>query len=419
MTADAPRRVLILAPFPPGALPAHGGGVAIAQLVKSLSRRHRVALAYLRAQDETEPDPSLARCCDAIIEGRRPGVSVSSIRPLRRVPFLLPLVMTGHPLWVASRWSPEFARRVRDVCRSWKPQIVQAEFGAMGVYLTDARQSPARTVVTFHDPETSAARQRAERSSGAEWAMWRMEAALWRIYDRRLLAAVDAAVAFTDRDSRVLSALNPRAPITTVPLGVEIPPTPADPTGLAPPPMLLFVGNFNHPPNVDAARYLLDDLYPRLRAQHTDLVVTLVGDHPPDWLRARAGEGVRVTGFIPDLWPLLNAAAVFVAPLRHGGGMRLKVLEALAAGKATVGTPVAFEGTGVRHEEQVLIADDAEGLCGAIEHLLAEPERRAALGRAARSYVAETLSWDRTAAAYSAVYDRVLAAGPSGERRNT
>jgi glycosyltransferase involved in cell wall biosynthesis len=308
---------------------------------------------------------------------------------------------------------------LRDAAQIWKPDIVQAEFGAMGIYLPAARATGARTVVTFHDPEPAAAHERAAQSSGAEWMMWRTEAALWHVYDRRLLGSVDAAVAFTDRDARILSALNSRANVTSVPLGANVPHAPADPIGTSPP-LLLFVGNFNHPPNVDAARFLLDDLFPILRTRNDGLSLALVGDHPPDWLRARADRQVRVTGFVRDLGPMMNDATVFVAPLRQGGGMRLKVLDALAAGKATVGTPIAFEGTGARHDQHALVAESAAGLCEAIERLLRDPGRRVELGRAAREHVTRSLSWERTAAAYGELYDRLLSqptGSPSARQR--
>jgi glycosyltransferase involved in cell wall biosynthesis len=406
VTQGARRRILILAPFPPGALPPHGGAVAIAKLVRSLSRRNAVTLAYLRAEDETSADPSLADCCDAIVEGRRPGVSVSSIRPLRRVPQLLPSVLTGHPLWVASRWSSDFAALIVRTTRSFRPQIVQAEFSAMGVYFSAVRGAGARTVVTFHDAETSSAQEHAAHATGLEWLMWRTEAALWGIYDRRLMRSVDAAIALTARDADMLSRLKSGAPITTIPLGVDMS-AGADPLGGCPP-LLLFVGNFNHPPNVDAAHYLLDEVFPRLRLRRPRLEVALVGENPPPWLRARAGGGVRVTGFVHDLQPIMNAATVFVAPLRRGGGMRIKVLEALAAGKATVGTSLAFEGTGVVDGCHALVAHDTSSFCASVELLLEDSARRKAIGEAARAHATAALSWDRTAAAYEAVYDRLL-----------
>jgi glycosyltransferase involved in cell wall biosynthesis len=294
---------------------------------------------------------------------------------------------------------------VDTLCDTWNPDVVQAEFGAMGMYLGSARTARAATVVTFHDPEVPAAIERAAWTNGAERLMWKFEAAQWRRFDARLLGSIDAAIAFTHRDAAVLESLHAAAPVHVVPLGVDVPDLPID-GGSAP--LLLFVGNFNHPPNVDAARYLVEELFPRVKAMQPGVEMTLVGDRPPGWLKSREGEGVHVPGFVPDLGPLMQAAAVFVAPMQHGGGMRLKVIEALAAGKAVVGSSRAFEGTGVVHGRHALIVDHLDDQCAAIVRLLGDPAARIALGREARAHVAATLTWDTTAAAYEAVYDRVL-----------
>jgi glycosyltransferase involved in cell wall biosynthesis len=406
----------MLAPFPPGAVPAHGGSIAIAELVKSLSRRHRVALAYLRAEDEAAADPALAKLCDAVFESRRPGVSVSSIRPLHRVPRWLPLLFTGYPLWVASRWSAEFKALVAEILRSWRPDIVQAEFGAMGVYLPAARASNVRTVVTFHDSTPLASSGDAKGGRSIGHLIWSIEAVRWRNYDRKLLQSVDAAVALTDRDARALAALDGRLRVTTIPLGVTMPFDRANPIGTEPP-LLLFVGNFIHPPNVDAASYLLDTVLPCVRKSHPAVQLALVGDHAPAWLRARAGGAVHVPGFVPDLRPLMNAAAIVVAPIRKGGGMRVKVLDAMAAGKAIVGTSLAFEGLRVTSGEHAIVADDDASMCEAIRRLLADEREREALGRAARAHVAASFSWEQTALAYEAVYDRLLSSVGAAAQR--
>ena len=156
---SAQRRIFVLAPYPPGSLPAHGGSVAIAALVTALCRRNRVALVYLRADDEAPADAALQAQCEVSIECRRQGTSVSSVRPLHRVPRLLPQVLQGQPLWVASRWSAELAAVVRRVVDSWSPDIVQAESGAMGAYFA-AAAGGARTVVTFHDAEAVTSTER-------------------------------------------------------------------------------------------------------------------------------------------------------------------------------------------------------------------------------------------------------------------
>jgi glycosyltransferase involved in cell wall biosynthesis len=399
----------VLAPFPPGGLPAHGGSVAIAGLVRALAARHRIALAYLRADDEGEPDRSVRDVCEIVVEGRWRGSSTSTLRPLGRLPRLLPRVLAGDPFWVAGRWSAGLVPRLREIARSWRAEIVQAEFSAMGPYLPAARgANHTPTVVTFHDVQSAACAAQAAHATGIEWCWWRAEATLWRRFERRLLRANDASVALTERDASRLASLAPSASITRIPLSVTAPAPAGDPGDAAP--LLLFVGNFTHPPNVDAARFLVDAVLPRVHRSHPDATLVLAGDHPPAWLRARAGDAVRVPGFVADLGPLLDAATVVVAPLRQGGGMRVKVIEALAAGKAVVGTTRAFEGTDAVAERFARVADDDDGFAAAVTDLLDHPIARRALGAAARAHVIEALSPERTAAAYDALYARLLAA---------
>jgi glycosyltransferase involved in cell wall biosynthesis len=164
-----------------------------------------------------------------------------------------------------------------------------------------------------------------------------------------------------------------------IPLAAPVPERAADPRG-ADPPELLFVGSFVHPPNLDAALYLARDLFPRLRARMPALRLALVGADPPERLRALAGDGVEVAGWVPDLAPRLDRAALVVAPLRRGGGMRVKTAEALAAGKAVVGSPLAFEGLDVEPGTHAAFATGAEEFVAAAGRLLADPERRARMG---------------------------------------
>lgn len=408
-TAPAARsrpRVLLLAPFPPGSSHAHGGALATGQLITALADRARIALAYLRATDEGPADAAVTTCCESVLEVRRPGDSRSSIRPFRRLPLVLGRVAAGTPLWAASRWSATFAKRVRAVSDAWRPQIVHAEFAAMGMYLSAARTGGSPTVVRFHDPGTSASRERIVRSRAAALA-WKVDAMLGQRFERRILDSVDAAVALTERDARVLAALGDGKPIATIPVGITAPARAADPAG-GDPPLLLFVGNFNHPPNVDAAFHLADDVFPPLRRRYPALELALVGPHPPQALMARAGPGLRVTGYVSDLAGLMDAASVVVAPVRQGGGMRVKVLEALAAGKATVGTELAFEGTGIEPGRHALVAEGAEALCEAVASLLERPDRRAALGRAAREHVLSSLSCEGVADRFGQLYRDLL-----------
>lgn len=402
MADDGGRRVLLLSPFPPRLDGRHGGARAIAQLAVALARRDRVALAYLRASDEPPADPAVAAACERVHEGRRPGVAGSVVRPWHRALAVLPRVAAGWPLWAAARWDRGFARAVRGLAAEWRPDVVQAEFTTMAPYLAAAGR-PARRVVTVHEPAVPAARERVAGSRGPARLFWRSDLARWEAFERRALLAADAAVVFSDADRRAVEALGAAGRVERIPVAVPIPGAALDPAG-AEPPRLLFVGSFVHPPNVDAALHLLGALLPRLRERVPGVGLDLVGEGPPAALRSLAGDGVTVAGWVPALTPWLDRAAVVVAPLRLGGGMRVKVAEALAAGKAVAGSSLAFAGIDVRPGVHAVVADDDDAFVAGVAALLADRDRRAAMGRAARALAVARLGPARTADAYDDLY---------------
>src|SRR5262249_58786719 len=117
-------------------------------------------------------------------------------------------------------------------------------------------------------------------------------------------------------------------------------------------PSLVFVGNYMHPPNVDAALRLVQEIFPRIAAQRPDVRLALVGDRVPARLRRVAGPNVDVTGLVSDVAPYLDRAAVVTVPVTTGGGLRVKVVEALAAGKAPVASPLAVEGLAIEDRSE-------------------------------------------------------------------
>jgi glycosyltransferase involved in cell wall biosynthesis len=223
-----------------------------------------------------------------------------------------------------------------------------------------------------------------------------------------LLRQVDAVVVFTERDAAAVRELDADARLAIVPLAANVPEQPLDPVGESPS-RLLFVGSFVHEPNVDAAVRLVRDVFPRLRDAFPDLVLDLVGHAIPGEVRALAGPRICIHGDVPDVTPYLERASVVVAPIRLGGGARVKVLEALAAGKAVVVTERAVEGIAATPGEHFLLAETDEELAAAAAELLRNPARRAELGEAAYSWARESVSWDRSATSLERLYSSLIA----------
>ena len=210
-----------------------------------------------------------------------------------------------------------------------------------------------------------------------------------------------------ERDAALLRPLAGATPIEIIPLGVSASPVALDAAGKAA--ELLFVGNFIHPPNVEAAERLIHGILPRVRALCPDAALHIVGANlPPRW-QTREGEGLLLSADVADVGPFLDRAAVVMAPLSIGGGMRVKVMEALAAGKAVVATPLALEGLAVEDGDQVRIGRTDAELSDAAVELLRDSQRRVALGRRARAWAVTALDWSGPVAAFERLYASLLA----------
>jgi glycosyltransferase involved in cell wall biosynthesis len=251
------------------------------------------------------------------------------------------------------------------------------------------------------------------------WPAWAFRESDWRrwpAYERSVWRAFDRIQVFTDRDAATIGRLAPDMldRVRVNPFGID-PPAPSDPAseqeGL-----LLFVGNFAHPPNVDAARWLVDDIMPRLRSRTTGARLQLVGAGPPADVRALAGPDVEVLGEVPSVAPFLEAAAVVLAPIRIGGGMRMKALHALASGKPLVTTFRGAEGLAVAGvEPPFLAADEPEAFALLVDELLQDSGLRKELGARARSFVLEHYSPQAYCNRLEAVYSELIARNEPAE----
>jgi glycosyltransferase involved in cell wall biosynthesis len=162
---------------------------------------------------------------------------------------------------------------------------------------------------------------------------------------------------------------------------------------------LVFVGSMDWMPNDDGIRWFAQAVFPLVRQRQPDATLTVVGRSPSaDMQRlAERTPGIRVTGSVPDVRPYLQRAVASVVPLRIGGGTRLKVFEAMAAGAPVVSTAIGAEGLPVQHGRHLLIADSPEAQAEAIVHLLTDRASALAMADRAREYVCTHCSWNAVA----------------------
>ncbi len=226
----------------------------------------------------------------------------------------------------------------------------------------------------------------------------RFQRAAWRRFDR--------VIAFGRRDAAAIAELAPELAgrVRVSPFGLELPPPAEGAREEAD--SMLFVGNFSHQPNRDAALWLAREIMPALLQRQPRAKLRIVGSGPPAEVLALAGDAVEVIADAPSVAPHLATAAVVVAPVRTGGGMRMKVLQALAAGRATVTTSRGGEGFDCFAEPAPLpIADDPAGFAEQVASLLGDAKRRGELGRAGRRFAEDHYSPAAWGARLQALYE--------------
>jgi glycosyltransferase involved in cell wall biosynthesis len=260
-----------------------------------------------------------------------------------------------------------------------------------------------------------------------EYQIWRRLAALerrpwvralleveWRKLRAREADAcrrADMTITVSADDRRRLEQLAPGIRAASIPTGV-------DTTYFTPmphaerPAHLVFSGSMDWHPNEDAVVHFMASILPAIRAQVPGITFTVVGRNPTTRLRNAAHRtgGVVVTGTVADVRPFIAESAVYVVPLRAGGGTRLKIFEALAMGRPVVSTAVGAEGLGIEPGRHYTQADDPQEFASAVVSLLRDPERRAALGHAGRDLVETCYSWPTIGRAFEQRCEEVVAA---------
>ncbi|HEV2846020.1 MAG TPA: glycosyltransferase, partial [Thermoanaerobaculia bacterium] len=357
-------KILLVTPLlpHPGA-PSAGALVMYGQL-RTLTQRHQVTLAtFFDQATEREELQGL----------RREGLEVHGVprggwrgidRWRRRLRLAAAWAKGSFPFRTLRYQEPTMQLLLDRLLASEPFDLVQVEDNAMAAYRFP---SGPPAVLTEYEVRAAADGSRDER----RWGPY--QAAVWERFDR--------VQVFTARDAAAAEAIAPAVAdrLRVNPFGVDLPPE-ADPAREEPG-SVLFVGGFLHPPNVEAALWLGREIFPLLRARLPRARLTIAGDRPPPAVRALQGGGIEVTGRVPSVEPFLERAAVVLAPLRSGGGMRLKVLQAMAAGKAVAASPLAAEGIAAPDGEPALVlAISAQDFASRTAALLERPAERRALG---------------------------------------
>jgi glycosyltransferase involved in cell wall biosynthesis len=309
---------------------------------------------------------------------------------------------------------PAMQQALDRVLRARRFDVVNLEFSFLGG--CNLREAPPGEkvpvlVVDSHNIDYDLARQYARDGSslvrrlyaGANWRkLRREELATYRDADGVYLCSAADERRLLDEVSTARTAVIPNA------ADVEY----YQPRSSDPPPdgrTVVFFGLLSYVPNIDGVIHFIQAIWPRIAGLHPEARCKIIGGRPPPALLELAAPRVELTGFVSDLRPHLAAAAAIVVPLRLGGGTRLKIVEAMAMGKAIVSTSLGAEGIEAVPGRDLLVEDEPAAFADAVIQLLAEPGLAARIGQSARRLAVERYSWNGAARALEDFYRRILA----------
>ncbi|HEX3681563.1 MAG TPA: glycosyltransferase family 4 protein [Bryobacteraceae bacterium] len=380
-----------------------GGQIRTLEMLKALHRRHEIH--YLAFDDGVEsegPRRSVEYCSRAY----RVPHSVPPRRSIRFAGQLLRGLVSPLPVPVARYVSSGMKRQIQKLVSEEKFDSVVCDFLFPAPNIPDI----SRAVLFQHNVESVIWRRHAaEARHRAKKAYFRLQARRMENFERDICRRAGHIVAVSEVDRKAMRELFGVERISTVSTGVDI-------EYFAPPPSveakaeLIFVGSMDWLPNIDAIEYFAGEILPLIQKQRPECRVIVAGRRPTAALQelARREPHITLTGTVPDVRPYLWESTVSIVPLRIGGGTRLKIFEAIAAGLPVVSTSVGAEGLPLENGRQIAIADTPEAFADACLKLLTHAAMRQRRAQDAWDFVASRFSWE----AVTRDFEAALEAGP-------
>ncbi len=414
-------KLLILTPQLP--YPSHQGtSLRNFHIIRGLAERHEITLLSFLENNQTADsaavEPLLALCAVQTV----PVPTRSTARRLWQ------FVSTRRPDMAHRLYSESFAAELRRLLAANQFDIVQVEGIELARYMEIVRAVSPASKIVFDDHNAEAELQRRNFLTDlGHPRRWLAAAYSWvqvgrlRRFERWAMMTADGVTAVSQTDKLTLEKLlngtrmntDEHRSISAIPNCIDV----AQYQDLADVQKsarshafdLVFIGKMDYRPNVDAVLWFVDEVWPGIVAerQATSGLPTkfaIVGQKPHSRLeRLRGVPGVTLTGWVESVTPYLLGASVFIMPFRIGSGTRLKLIEAMAAGKAIVSTPIGAEGFGVENGRELVLAETAGEMGTAVCHLLNHPQERERLGQNARQF-AQQYDWRQVIPRFEVLY---------------
>ena len=391
-------------PFPT----RRGMDIVYLNLLKTQAQKHDVTLVSMRRTGVE--DDLLAEIQPYVkgvhLAGGRTRSLARKIADAAKYNALSPLLWRPKSTFYDS--APEMVALVREVSRSQKFDVIEFHHSPCAGLVNHVEGG--KKLLYMYDVHSRSAARLAETKRGFGRVAARIEAAKYRSFEPGIAPRFDGVLFGQEEDMRAMASfIREDAVAALMPNIVDtdiFKPGPDAGQSRA----VVFVGAMSHRANVDAIMHFQSEMWDNIRARAPDVELWLVGATPPDEIRALHGSrGIKLFSDVPDIKPFVDAAAVYVVPLRIGSGVKVKIMEALAMGKAIVATPVAAEGMGLTSGEDIRICEPGEAFVDAVIDTLNDSGAREALQNHARETAVKRFGFANGRAELDAIYSRLHA----------
>lgn len=395
----SPLKVLLLTPqtpFPPD----QGAPIRNFHFVRYLGQNPAYELSLLsfaRPGEDPKNSPALAELQKYCRQVELVPHPAARTRPVR----LRDSLFSRLPDLAKRLASPDFQAALARLLAAEDFDVVQCEALEMTSFVLERLGLTARLVLDEHNAEYLLQRRIFEQDWQSGWK--RRPAALYSwlqarrlaAYERTALAHFDRVIAVSEPDQAALEELGTaRHSLAVIPNGLDLAEFQPGPVEAEQPDTLVFTGTMDFRPNVDAITWFGREVWPRVLAKKPQAQFFVVGRRPSPAVRALQNRlGIQVTGEVTDARPFVYRSALYVVPMRVGGGVRFKVLEALAMGKAVVTTTLGTDGISLTPGQEAVVADTAAAFADRVLELLDNPLRREKLAEAGRRFVEKHFDW--------------------------
>lgn len=322
-------------------------------------------------------------------------------------------LLTTDPYNINWLKSARFTAALQQLLESTDYDLVHLDTISLLPYLPYVKHLP--TVLDHHNIESHMLLRRADNEHNLlkKW-YFRQEGSRLERFEKKYCPQVSLNITCSEIDQQRLQLIAPGSRVEEIPNGVDINFFNPDLTTKQDQ-SLLFIGRLSWYPNIQAVRYIAHEIWPAIKAELPDISIDIIGANPPKDVQqlSFSDKNFRVHGFVDDISPYFNKAAIYLCPITDGGGTKLKVLDALAMGKALIANKIACEGIKVTEGENVIFAETADEYVKAIKLLLNDESLRRDMGINARQLIENEYSYEKVGVKLSMLYEQCLTFGKS------